>query len=237
MLTALLRTGRRRAFGTTTTIEKTPLGTVTSYYDSQSGQHVRYSDAIQVHGLQLPAPGVKGLASVTLTTPIDVPAAVATHMYLTSNVAPHALALGVSCAASRREWDDAIAIAAAVTSLARPVKVTLLDPFAGNPYDVQLLGSLLADAGVTVLTLNTGSENDSDLLEEVFEALTWSDVVGLPMKQRIGLRSLDSDLVSFAAGSLAIKHYDVCFDGADAMTPAGLTDVLADAGLPHSLQL
>ncbi|OQR83370.1 hypothetical protein ACHHYP_14785 [Achlya hypogyna] len=225
----------RRSFGTTTTVEKTTLGTITSYYDSQSGQHVRYSDAIQIHCIGAPAAGVRGLASVTLPSPATLPATVAARIYLTSPLPAHDVALSVSCTTGRESWDTVLAAASAATSAQRAVKVVLSDAMVANPYDVQLLGSLLADSGATVLTLDAGNESDTDVLEEVFEALTWSDVAGLPMKQRIGLRASDEGLLEFAVTGLLVKHFDVCCTGTHGPRPATVAGILDAAQIAHTL--
>ncbi|OQR99777.1 hypothetical protein THRCLA_21790 [Thraustotheca clavata] len=218
------------------------LSTKTSYYDSQSGQHVEYTNAIQIHALgDENSPTIEGLASLTIPSAIKMHELLPKNILVSSEDTSHGfnIALDVSCTADRATWDAIIAKSAKAVELKKQVKITLLDALDASPYDVQLLGSLLADAGVNILTLSTGISTDTDALEEVYEALTWSDVVGLPMKQRVGLRTAPEEaqeLLEFAATTLEIKHYDVCFKGNLAPTPAELTKLFSLWNVQHSIK-
>ncbi|ETV70762.1 hypothetical protein H257_13848 [Aphanomyces astaci] len=230
-------------------------GTVVSYYDSQSGQHVTYTDAIHIHGLHFGSldevtTSVQGLDSITATHANikTLPLEHGKPVYLTyppwtpSSSSPP-LAVNLSCTSPREDWNDVLAQCAAATKLGLPIKATLAHAFASSDVTIQLAGSLLADAGVGIITLDDSVDQlaDEDNLLEAFEALTWCDVVGLPMKQRIGFRGsahTSEDLLLLAVQEHEIKHFDVCLQGGvHAVTPSHLAQVLDTAGVPHHLVL
>jgi hypothetical protein len=224
---------------------------ITSYYDSQSGHHVKYSDAIQIHGF-LHAPlephhvqngflhGVQGLDSITATSwkssLLQLPMGIKTIYSCSADGGSQNTAISLSCKSPRASWDDAISLCMRTTNAGHLVKVTFQDVLSSDPLQVQLVTSLFADAGATILTIQTDDGMDADFLEEMYEAVTWSDVVGLPMKQRICIQSSNKALLAFAAMSLRIKHYDVCFQGRHGPLPETLVEVLSQSGLEHALK-
>ncbi|RHY29858.1 hypothetical protein DYB32_004798 [Aphanomyces invadans] len=251
----LLRTGLNRAAVSRTLKQLCRRhGTVVSYYDSQSGQHVTYTDAIHVHGLVFSPPTTikpttaLGLDSITVADPAWKDALVSlAHdkpIYLmyppwTPSLSP--LAVDLSCTSPREDWDDVLEKCTAASKLGLPVKATLTHAFASTDVTIQLAGSLLADAGVGIITLDDSVDKlaDQDNLLEAFEALTWCDVVGLPMKQRIGFRGsplASEDLLLQAIQEHEIKHFDVCLQGgAYALDLLQLTRALDAAGASHGV--
>ncbi|KAF0686877.1 Aste57867_21351 [Aphanomyces stellatus] len=257
MLRVLRQAGRRRP----SSLPRRQMGTVVSYYDSQSGQHVTYTDAIHVHGIlhQVPAApsdvgyghfnGIAGLDSLAVSnaswfTPSlqDCLIDTSKHVYVAcSQDGPLAIDLPIN--GLRETWDPILARCAAASKRGLPIKATLKNAFASSDVTIQLAGSLLADAGASIITLDDVEDlADEDTLLEAYEALTWCDVVGLPMKQRVGFRPASDatfleELLNQAAVELEIKHFDVCVYGKEGPAAEDLVGVLDAAGLAHGLHL
>ncbi|CAK4081753.1 unnamed protein product [Aphanomyces euteiches] len=232
-------------------------GTVVSYYDSQSGQHVTYTDSVRVHGIvdeATTAPSaleVRGLDSLEVSKESWLSPSIRQVLgedkpiYIKSNDATPrgALAVDLSCESPRETWNDHLAQCAAATKLGFAVKAVLKNAFATNDVTIQLAGSLLADAGAHLIILDdTDNLTDEDNLLEAYEALTWCDVVGLPMKQRVGLRlsqdlSSPQELLQYALTDIHIRHFDVSVHGKQGLQPAALIDALNDAGISHPLRI
>jgi len=235
------------------------MGFSTTYYDSQSGLHIAFSDEIKVHAfaqsLPLPA-GVSGLASITLPngqTSVEQIESEKTPTFIPTRSdadIKSAQALGaqcsvvLDCSSARKSRDDILAICSSGHAAGMQLKATLQDSLDVDPSKLVLAAELLADSGVETIVLEVESDFDEDDLAEAVEALAGSDVAGLPMKQRIGIcilpESPESGLaaaVGFAASNLGVKHIVADFAGSLAPRPQEIKHVLSKADLPHSLKL
>ena len=76
------------------------------------------------------------------------------------------------------------------------VRTTLLETFSCSPVDVQLAAGVIADANADVICLcdrdgylqNGDTEEAADVMQEILEAVTWLDVEGTPIVDRLALR-------------------------------------------------
>jgi len=235
------------------------MGFSTTYYDSQSGLHITFSDEIKVHAsaqsLPLPA-AVSGLASITLPrgqisveraeskkTPIFVPTSSEADIQSAHAMGAHCSVV-LDCSSARESWDETLAICASGHAAGLQVKATLQGSLDVDPSKLVLAAELLADAGVEIIVLQVESDFDEDDMAEAVEALVGSDVAGLPMKQRIGIcilpESPDSklvDAIDFAASNLGVKHLVTDFAGCLGPRPQEIKQVLSKAELPHSFKL
>mmetsp|Transcript_35182 Transcript_35182/g.71717 ORF Transcript_35182/g.71717 Transcript_35182/m.71717 type:complete len:272 (+) Transcript_35182:49-864(+) len=212
-------------------------GTVT-YYDTQSGVHVTYSNFVMVHGL-MPEESrgkdwrfqVKGLASATLPTKMSMDEFRTT--FDTRNTCPSdsvytpvegilestdAASIDLLVDLPRDQWDSPLSLCSAGQSQGSKVKVCLRNALEADPSEVSLAACLVADAGVELIMVEVQNECTEDDLEELWEELVGCDIAGLPMKNRIGLRlqcedSSDEEaterLLHAAVVELGIKHFDV----------------------------
>jgi hypothetical protein len=234
------------------------MGSSTTYYDSQSGLNIAFTNETNVHAFVhsalLPAT-VSGLASITLPdvghfalaspaeTPIFIPTSTKAELESALAVGAHCSVV-LNCSSARGLWDDVLAICASGRAAGMQVKATIQGALDVDPSKLVLAAELLADSGVELLMLEVSSDFDEDDMAEAFEALVGADVAGLPMKQRIGVcivpESPDSeliDVVDFAASNLGIKHIATDFDGTFAPKPEQIHQVLMKTGLLHSFKL
>ena len=162
----------------------------TSYYDSQSGLHVAFSDAVQIHAIAVPPHGGRGssysgLASVTRkATAVDIAtcggATIPTAQLTFSEVSTveeldaiadnqmH-VAVDFNCAFPREAWGSSVGLVEAAKARELTVKTTLRHAFSVGTSKVQLAGVLLADAGGDIIMLCDAGDGalDEDILEEV----------------------------------------------------------------------
>lgn len=182
------------------------------------------------------------------------PAAWANHLKTCAELGA-GLSLDVSCGETpelevRLASDCAVSKACALLETAVehsvPVRVALLDALLPGAARVELLACKLADAGADVITLVCPADDvgcgDDDELEEIIEGLVGSDVLGTPMADRVGLRTMCGDGGAAAcerALALGVKHFDtsLCGDAAGPPHPATLARLLEEHGHAHGLDL
>lgn len=136
-------------------------------------------------------------------------------------------------------------------------RCTILDAFSSPSTLVQTVAAKLCDAGCTHLILaeeSTSKNKDSmekrrtsspaqvdvdpDDVREAVEAVLWSDVVGTPMSERVGLRPGCTDWRDQVAEALALnlKHFDASLDGVAAPLWEELVEEFDSRDLQHNLK-
>lgn len=238
----------------------------TTYYDSQSGEHVTIAQGVCLHALSSAArwePNehfrmlrAAGLASVELHRKTDLEAhvwgapsdALIPYVRIADRLAldgvaqcrdygwpphnnvgvvvtvplcePHSMAVAGS--------GPAVELARAARSAGLRMRVNILDAFGDEADpdpdpegDLQLIAAQLADEGCETIILDdrrghlgTVADQAPERLERALEAITWCDVVGLPMSDRVGLRlagtPLGMEMTLHALSCLEMKHAECC---------------------------
>lgn len=254
-LRRLVRWGHLRHFNEGRAFLSRKHASTTTYYDSQSGMHVSYSDDVRVHLVcydhSMKGVDLSGIESITSPTFQDNPTVQATqYIQLNSKAVLESpschFAVDFVCSEQRENWNEALDFCAGARKTgSTQVKVCLVDAFAVDSMKLQLASSLLADAGVEILVLQASAGAiDTDDLDEAMEACLYNDIAGLPMKQRIGLRvgcgsgsSIETEeLIEHALTELNVKHFDSCLDTGIAPLPTTFASILDRAGLDHPLR-
>lgn len=103
-------------------------------------------------------------------------------------------------------------------------------------YDVQSWVAELADAGCEAIVLGVEPDGDEDDIEEVITLCKELDVLGVPMRYRLGLRfdrSVDDSLLlgmCEQALDSGVMRFDTCARGHAAVLPSLLLAALGGAG-------
>jgi hypothetical protein len=209
------------------------------YYDSQSGQHVSFSNSLSVHALiresspEMSIP--EGIASLTLPHGSIPPSrfdSTLCPMFFT--VAPgqpqefseiSAVSIELNLSAPRAAWDETLMLMLSFRSKGVDVKVILRGCLEVEPEKVGLAACLVADAGVGLIMVEvSAAENIDEDLSDIWEVLVGCDVAGVPMKNRIGIRlvngvevdcALTKKILAEAILSHEIKHVDASLDSAE----------------------
>jgi len=207
-----------------------------TFYDSQSGRTVTVPTSVQIHlGLTAVATDrvssalrhllsdgkpVKGLASVLGTVVSDeagVAAAAATgQSEVLITVADH---------------HAGVAAMKAAGELSLRGRALLRHEICSDPYNVQITAAELADAGAEALLLTVGDGLDQDDLCEIIDMACEVDVLGAPMRSRLGLciRPAGAEavkLAQFAHKELELLHFYCCLGGKEASRPTELLTAL-----------
>jgi hypothetical protein len=214
-----------------------------SYYDSQSGLVVSYTNATRFHGLFAEAAvplgeGLRGLSSAAiLHERTALPRTVETSIYVDSFTRAASLGAHVfvefPCTAPRARWDELAADCAAAKRNKQHVWAHLCGAAELDVDQVQLAACILADSGVDLLCLPAIDSGD-EWLDEVLETLIGCDVAGVPMKRRLGLRlgvGGSTDATLDVAARHDVRNYEVCAHGRLAASPAALANALTKKGL------
>ena len=157
----------------------------TTYYDSQSGLQVTYTDDVKVHGLSRSGDWtgkVTELASITLSTKSELlPSSLAQLTVYIDTTSEEdlesAVVMGANCSvrlgcsSPRETWNDALALCASGRAKGMQVKATIEDSLDVDPSKLVLAAELLADSGAEIIMLQLQPGFDEDGLEEAFEAL------------------------------------------------------------------
>ena len=242
MLSIAIATARNRSTRCRTILQR-PLST---YYDSQSGIHVTRSNSISLHDI------TTGITNLDLST-----ASTATLQY---QHATNLLDLETSAAADTVDGvsidivlstftanrTSVVELIGAAKSHQLSVRANLLSAFEATPNHVQLVAGILADAQADIIclcdttgTLSSDEEDAADTLQEFFEAVTWLDVVGLPIVDRLALRlnaNSNVDVVKMVAlggdwrEMPMIRHWDTDEVGKVGMETALVRDILLEHG-------
>ena len=240
-------------------------------YDSQSGMRVQLSASrLALHELVAAADGDDVLSTellaaglATVQRPVPAHAALASDAVV--EVLPSALLAGDDAAATASQGGATVSIslpcddidraielgesaAAACVAANAACRVNLIGAFNADLYDVQHVAAKVCDAGAAHIVLvddgEAGPLNEFDV-ESLIEALIWVDLVGTPMKLRIGVRGVAGgegvELAKLAV-QLGVTRIDVCAAGNAAPKTADVVaalDALAAEGehdvLPHGV--
>lgn len=115
-----------------------------------------------------------------------------------------------------------IAAVKAATALALKSRAVLLPALCEDPYAVQVAAAELGDAGAESILLSTRCSGDE--LREMVELACEVDLVGVPMRSRLGLctrpgaESLEQ--IAFAHEELELLHFYSCLAGKHAPRPS-----------------
>ena len=217
---------------------------LSTYYDSQSGIHVTRNDNFQLHDINtfitqdLHSTTTKQLTTVQpndATTPASI--SIDISMTSTSNIMFHHL----------KNQDKLIE----TIKSSGYCKANLINCFEASPNDVQLIAAIIADAEVDVICLCDTSgkipqdeEDAADLLQDYIEAVTWLDVVGVPLVDRIGLRLFPNEnsqeIVKYIMQGgdwrelPMIRHWDVDEKGVIGLKTEDVKDVLLEIDRPDA---
>ena len=212
---------------------------LSTFYDSQSGREVTVPTGPQVHvGLttvpidrissamrHLLRPDstvpIKGLASIPLavvSSEDDVSAAAARKGIgnVCIDVADTAQGLAVLIAAKEKGLLPALAV--------------LQPHLVESPHDVQLTCAELGDAGADAILLCVEPTMAHDDLREMADMACEIDLLGVPMRQRLGLQVKPGPdtlgLLKFAHAELEMLHFMSCLAGKAAPKPSELLKAL-----------
>lgn len=221
-----------------------------SYYDSQAGQHINYSEGVKVHGHAATDFVYSDLRRLTGLTSFQVPGVGEDVSQLSNEFTGPVfsstprdglhLALDFNPSTPRLTWDTTIVSCANAKKNQQLVKINLVGAGELDPIKVQLAASLFADAGCDYFFICTpGDVESSELLEELWEALVGCDVAGVPMKQRLGLRLLCQeapDEVMETLKKIGVANFDCCLRGGPAISPESLHQAMTKATIISPLQ-
>ena len=239
-------------------------------YDSQSGMQVQLSASrLALHELVAAADGDDALSSALLHAGLASVQSLAPAAALSSDavveVLPSAFSAGDDAVAAASQGGATVSISLPCDDIDRAIelgesaaaaciganascRVNLMGAFNADPYDVQHVAAKVCDAGAAEIVLvddgEAGPLNKFDV-ESLIEALIWVDVVGTPMKLRIGVRGVAGDegvKLAELAVLLGVTRIDVCAAGNAAPKTADVIaalDALAAEGehdvLPHGV--
>ena len=203
-----------------------------SFYDSQSGQRVNVPTGVQLH---------VGMSTV----PIDrIPSALQ-HLLKPDR---KKLIRGVASvmnpvvkdergiAAVKNSGADEVCIAIhdmdagliavkAATSLSLRPRALLEPALCIDPHELQLHAANLGDAGAEAIIVAVDTI-DEDSLREIVDLACEVDLLGIPMRSRLGLRIKPSasalELATFAHKELELLHFVGCLAGKQAPKPSDL---------------
>ena len=197
-----------------------------SFYDSQSGRTVTVPTTLQLH---------VGLSTV----PSDRVSSALQHLLQPDRKTP---VKGIASVLH----DDAVSdsdfitisdpsvgveqVKAASESERRP-RVLLPPSLCTDLYDLQLHVANLGDAGADAILLSVdGAALDNEELRELVDMACEVDLLGVPVRSRLGLAIKPSpnalDLASFAYKELGLLHHVGCLAGKAAPKPSDLLTAL-----------
>jgi len=208
----------------------------TTFYDSQSGRMVEVPTGIQCHvGMHAVATDrmsaalahllkngnpVKGIASV-LHPVVDTVEAV-------SAMGSAANGGGVCISVTS---DASVAALKAAHGLGLRARALMSNELCMDPYAVQLIAANLGDAGAEAILLSIDAATDVHKLREMVDMACEVDLLGVPMRSRLGLRiggptAQALKLASYAHDELKLLHFYACLAGTGAPRPSDLLPAL-----------
>ena len=163
-----------------------------SYYDSQSGiQVTRRSSDFSLH---CTSTGVRTCTTTNETTTFIPVTSLKDLRSTDEHVGGVSLEIPMTTFLEQRATLVELIKASKARDLL--VRTTLLETFSCSPVDVQLAAGVIADANADVICLcdrdgclqNGDTEEAVDVMQEILEAVTWLDVEGTPIVDRLALR-------------------------------------------------
>ena len=200
------------------------------YYDSQSGVFVSTTAALRLieHSARGPIEGLECVAPASE----DVAGRIA-RVAAADDVAKATGASAVRYDGSIGDRSTALAVAKAAANAGLPADFGFSDASADIDHVLaELVVGELADAGGRAFLFTVGKDDvdDDDDVRELWDAIGAVDVVGTPMKKRLGLMTSEvdaRDLVSLA-DSLGSNIFDVCARGHGRTATRDLLDALGE---------
>jgi hypothetical protein len=209
---------------------------LSTFYDSQSGTHVDVPTGVQCHvgfgRVAIDRTGaalkhlirdgrpIKGIASVLhpVATQVDEVGALV-RAAESSGVCVHVSDVADGVAAVRAAHEQGLSARA------------LLSPeLCVDADDVALHAAHLGDAGAEVVFLSVRPDLDSDDLREMADRACEVDLVGVPMRARLGLRIEPGPealkLAKVAHEEFGLLHFHACLGGKESSRPSDLLPAL-----------
>lgn len=215
---------------------------VSTSYDSQSGKTVTLPSGIQCH-VDLSAVAVDRHSSalrhlVKDGQPVSglssIMRAVADDEHAVAEAAQNQHSGVCVMVASRKQG---VAAVAAARSLDMRAWAVLQPTLCSEPHDVQLNAAEIGDAGAEAILLSVDAGLDPEKLREMVDMACEIDLLGVPMRSRLGLRVAPAagapaagalKLVQFAYEELGLLHHVACLAGKHSPRPS---EILKAAGL------
>jgi len=210
---------------------------LSTFYDSQSGETVSLPSGIQCHvdlsavavnrqssalrHLVKDGQPVKGISSIIRAIAEDERAVAEAAQNQHS---------GVCVMVSSRP--QGVAAVEAARNLDMRAWAVLQPALCLEPHDVQLNAAEIGDAGAEAILLSVDAGLDPEKLREMVDMACEIDLLGVPMRARLGLRVAPAagalKLVQFAYEELGLLHHVACLAGKHSPRPS---EVLKAAGL------
>jgi hypothetical protein len=207
-----------------------------TFYDSQSGRHVTVPTQVQCHVAVRTLPDdrvssalahlLKGGRPVLGIATVTQPSQVANDEAAVRAVAA---AGHPSVCVDIESVPDGVAAIRAARDAGLYATAQLHPSLCGDPHDLQLSSAEVGDAGADAILLSVAATLDHDELREAADMACEIDLVGAPMRSRLGLciapgRS-DAEalkLVRYAHAELGLLHFAACLAGKQAPRPTEL---------------
>ena len=116
-----------------------------------------------------------------------------------------------------------------------------------SPIRLQSIGGSLCDEGATIIVIELGKDQDADDLGEMVDALCEIDCLGIPIRNRLALRILNSspeseqdrveEIVEQSLTMMDILRFDTCFYGVTGVKPSTLYKVATSVGKDMNLRM
>ena len=127
--------------------------------------------------------------------------------------------------------DASVAALKAAQGLGLRARALMSKELCMDPYAVQLIAANLGDAGAEAILLSIDATDDVHKLREMVDLACEVDLVGVPMRSRLGLRiggptAQALKLASYAHDELKLLHFYACLAGTGAPRPSDLLPAL-----------
>jgi hypothetical protein len=209
------------------------------YYDSQSGTFISTTKTLRI--FEHSASAHAGSGALVVVAPADRSSGRVARVVTVEDVdvARAAGAVGVRYDCAVDDRGAALDVAAAAAAAGLSCDVGFADAAADVDHvSAELVVGELCDAGARALLFPVGDDDldDDDDLRELFSVLGGVDVVGAPVRQRLGFSATATDVAALVelAESLEVTQFDASATGAARPATAAL---LAALGAPHGVDV